>query len=621
MTAIHLNTTSSPNQNLFWARWQNHFGCTAILILIAIQFVLFRHQARTEIVDYYPTHYDQAGYLLESYLIYEKATREGWVPTLFDSLTTQTSHVRLFSIETNVLFAVFGPSRLTALGMNFVWIVLLQLTTVWILLWLTKRWSIAFIGLGMILLASTTFMEFGGLMDFRTDFATWCQYGILIAFLVRSDFFRSLPWSLAVGGILVHLLLFRTLMSVYMVITFCVLVGILCASWMRRRGEPLAVAEIKSRLLGMIATAGVVLIFAGPFFIQNFPSMWNYYVVGHITGEEGALRKAEVGVTNRMQEVMFYPDSLVSSHLGRRMLNVVSLISACGFFGLLWVLRSSDHKSRISKGDLIWSLGTKSGVGEPHANNSQSTGFFAYACVGICMLTPLFVLSLNPAKSPLVASIMVPAFVWLVLLAFIQCIKKIESVKRQSILLRLMPMLALLIVVYAAKFQYAMLGKPTAYRSYSHELSNINELYEIMYAQSREHGWRYPILSVNRVTDMVNSHVYPVLAFEKHGKCDSADQLLGKSLYSKPEAEIFNDLDKSDFVVLLTNEIEVPIPYPFDQQAIKLYDRMADYCKKNMVPLKTCKVYRHQEATLYIRLPEQREAAGQKPAEGVASSR
>src|SRR5262249_2955657 len=131
----------------------------------------------------------------------------------------------LLHVQAAVLCVLFGPSRLTALSLNFLYFAAFQTVLFAVLYRLTQRWSVAFLGLGLLLTALSPHSPAGGLLDFRIDCIAFSLFGILLCTVVRSGFFSSLRWSLAVGAVALLLVLFRFLTSVY-------LAGILGAWWL-----------------------------------------------------------------------------------------------------------------------------------------------------------------------------------------------------------------------------------------------------------------------------------------------------------------------------------------------------------------------------------------------------
>src|SRR5262249_30903394 len=156
-----------------------------------------------------------------------------------------------------LLFLVLGPTRLSALTVNFCYFALLQGVLAGTVSWLSRRWSLALAALGLLLACGTLYYPSGGLFDFRLDFAAFCLYGVVVGLALRSGLFLSRRWSLAVGAATGVLLLTRHLTAPYAGVVFVGFFLFLCARWYLRRHDPRVRAAVLRRL-GGLALAGAV---------------------------------------------------------------------------------------------------------------------------------------------------------------------------------------------------------------------------------------------------------------------------------------------------------------------------------------------------------------------------
>src|SRR5262249_2617958 len=138
----------------------------------------------------------------------------------------------LFGVQGGALFSIFGASRMKALAINFAYFALLQITTFSTLRWLTGRLSVAFLGLGMMLLLNAPFMPFGAIVDYRIDFSSLCLYGILVCLVIRSGVFESWRWSLAAGGVAGWMILYRFFTGAYVFGAFGLVLCFLVFRWL-----------------------------------------------------------------------------------------------------------------------------------------------------------------------------------------------------------------------------------------------------------------------------------------------------------------------------------------------------------------------------------------------------
>src|SRR5262249_36123381 len=142
--------------------------------------------------------------------------RQGLLPGLWYGLNMLLPQGVMIQVQGSLLFLLLGPSRLSALTLNFIYFALLQCVLAATLRWLSGRWSLALLGVGLLLSAKTPFFWAGGLMDFRIDFISFCLFGIFMCVVLRSRMFVSRRWSLVVGLVGANMALFRFLTLAYL---------------------------------------------------------------------------------------------------------------------------------------------------------------------------------------------------------------------------------------------------------------------------------------------------------------------------------------------------------------------------------------------------------------------
>src|SRR5262245_32360587 len=193
-TSAGAATSEAPRRRTLLA-----WGAFATLLLF--QWALFRQYVEREIATFVPRGFDQASYLEDSYRTHEVMLSEGFVRGVRFGLKRPLANGLLLHVQAAVLYLLFGPTRLTALSLNFFYFAAFQASLLAVLYRLTRRWGLAFFGLGMLLTALTPHGPAGGLMDFRIDCVAFSLFGILLCTVARSGFFSSPPWSLAAGGV------------------------------------------------------------------------------------------------------------------------------------------------------------------------------------------------------------------------------------------------------------------------------------------------------------------------------------------------------------------------------------------------------------------------------------
>ena len=200
-------------------------GWVLVGAIVLLQWGTFVSFANREVTWRIPGYFDQTAYLALSYRAFEQMLSQGLLSGLWASFTAQIPQGNLLHPQAALLYLLRGPSRLSALTLNWLYLIFFECAVVYTLRWLSQRWSVAFVGFGLLLTTRARFAGAGGMMDFRTDFSAFCLYGIVLCAVVRSDVFKSFRWAAAVGISVAWTILFRhlTALSIALVL-FLVLV-------------------------------------------------------------------------------------------------------------------------------------------------------------------------------------------------------------------------------------------------------------------------------------------------------------------------------------------------------------------------------------------------------------
>ena len=350
----------------------NRAAWCAIVLLVIAQGILFRHHAMREIVWAYPPDHDQLTYLEESYQTYEEFLHRG-IGGLAEGLGLRAGPVRLspssatLNLQAALIYSAAGPSRLSAISLNFFYWALFQLTFVGTVRWLTKRWSAAFLALALLLTTRSAFQLPGGLFDFRLDFIASCLFGIVICVVIRSRCFALWRWSLVAGCAAAMLATFRFITVVYLFGAFAVYLAILLLQLWRRQHDVAGRRAVARQMKGLLAGAAIFAAVTGPVLWQRREAITYYYVRGHVIGHDKELRALVAGNTTWERSLSFYPRSLLHDHLGAAfaLLNsvVLALSLSLAAFAVVrptsaqarWTRRAKLARSRRSWPRASWS--------------------------------------------------------------------------------------------------------------------------------------------------------------------------------------------------------------------------------------------------------------------------
>jgi hypothetical protein len=552
-----------------WAPWLTVFA------LLLAEWSLFVHYARREYAWVYPFRCDQAFYLTQSYNFYDDAHHQGFFQAVENAFSRDTPQGVLFGLQGGLLFSVFGASRMKALAINFLYFALLQVAAFSTLRWLTSRWSMAFLGLGMLLLLHVPFMPFGAIVDYRIDFTAFCLYGIVLCLVIRSGIFESWRWSLLVGAVAGWMILYRFFTGAYVFgafsLVFCFLVG----RWLTtgRANE-----EIRSRtqrqLLGWLISVASLCAMALPVLWLKREQIYNYYVVGHLTGAEKEIRAMYTHISTALDSLLFYPKVLATEHLG-----VTFLIAAGVFLGIAVLLR-------------IFYLRRLPRIDKMQLDLSGSIVFLFGA-----FLTPYLLLTFDISKSNIVANILVPSVFWLLMMGMIMISRALSTDLPSPFAKWTLAVTAVVAVTAGLGFQHHEYHQRSMFREHKLNYQQVGVLYDVMADYLAKHHQNAPTVSFNCMeADFLNPVVVLPYVFERQRMMVHPQSgVMGSTIFEISEADALKSLATSDLVIV-ANPWKYPdfqSYYPFDACMKKLYPKVHAYCEQSMKCLAHIQVFQY----------------------------
>jgi hypothetical protein len=553
-------------------------GWLVIALLILMQWGLFRQFAQREIVWAYPTNNDQVTYLLLSYQTYEQILSQGLLRGLWHGLNVQIPNGVMIHIQASLLFLLIGASRLSALTLNFIYFASFQCILAWTLRWLTGRWSVTLLGVGLLLTATTPFYIAGGLMDFRIDFIAFCLFGILICVVIRSRVFVSWRWSVVVGTVGALLALFRFIAIAYIGGIFGLFFLFVCVRlWFHRR-EPLARKPLVRQLYGIVIAGATVLIITSPILWHNREVIHAYYVIGHGTSDERELRAKQQNVFTTLDAVVFYPKTAIKNHAG------VAFLMLSGL-----VLAVAVGCTRSRSGDM------RRGMTLPSLDRIS-----AYFFVAACVIVPYIILTLDVAKSQVVGDIFIPSLIWLVLLTLLLFSKISTANSSHPVIIYSLAALSAIAICAGIYTQLDRLSRRGELSQQHDDVDQILQLHDLVFHYSRQLGWKTPLISVDRIEDYFDAGAMIPVIYERHGILFDPQKGLGATISAITKDDAINIVKKSDFVLMTVSDKSETFLYPFDLSMQKIRPDLIDFCNKNFVPLQHFHVF-NRELILYIR--------------------
>jgi hypothetical protein len=482
-----------------------------------------------------------------------------------------------------------GGSRFAALLPNFIYFALLQIALVGAMRWLAGRWSTAFLGLGLLLMARSPFNTAGGIYDFRMDFIAFCLYGMFLCCAIRSNLFMRVRWSAAAGLCGAALICFRFITAGYLA-PLLILAGV-AAIVGSVRGSVAHRRQSLRRLYGTLVAGGVILLLAGPLLWGHRQAIHDYYVVNHVTGAEKDVRAAETGTTRLTDALVYYPNSLRADHAGPVFLiAAVALLLGAGTLGRFGrnvpELTALPPEKMDLRGDDV-----------AERRLSLAAGF---AFVGAAFLLPLAILTADVSKSPVVAGILVPPVLWLVMLGVaglgrVYGFRAIAGPAKTGFCVLAGLMMGLGIWMHARMYSQE--------RWMSHHrrgVQNVAALCELIARKAQAAGWHDIAVFDDTEAGYLNVENIEVLTYERHGYILQVGDEIG-SVLELPEKQVFALLAGSHFAILSHRVWPPPAyDYPIDLELERLHPQLEAFCHREMTQIGHYRIF-DREIDVFMR--------------------
>jgi hypothetical protein len=522
-----------------------------LAVLLGAEFVLFRRFVAREIAPQPPRYHDQSVYLQEAYRIYRQASEEGGGTALRAAVERSGPTGLLFPIEGAVLCLVAGPSRVSALTVNFLLFALLQIAVFAALVSTFRRFSFAAFGLGLLLLTRSPFFWAGGLTDFRFDLAACCLYGVFLAAALLSSFFTSRVWSIASGLSAGLCILNRYLTIAYFAgLALAVLPGVVILS----RARSSQGRWSRSRALSILLATGSALLICGPVVWANRRAIWQYYFVGHFGGD-GVIRARALGLHAGL---FYYPRSILSAHPGPAAVLAIFLVAA----GLFYFVR---------------------GVRTPLVDQASGTLFReGLLFFSAAFAVPFALLARDPDKSPVAGSIFVPPLLFLSLWLLANWSGFLPGQRDRDGSDRFWEISgpAVLAVGFLTIVSRLTWASPTP----DPGRQEAARLHDVAAAFARRGGWKTGIVSSDRSDDSFDAHTLSVFSFERDGLLLDFETGLPAGIHAVNPSTALDVVRRSRFVLLTESETRSG-GLPYDRSMRPLTDDLSSLCRASFVPL------------------------------------
>ncbi len=531
----------------------------AAALLMLGEFLLFDVMTSRHHTKIYPRWNDQIQYLTESYNAYEQMQTHGLAAGLKHALGKTALQGTLHDTSALLIFWLTGSaSRSAALSLNMLVFLAWQAALLFTIPRLTGYRALGWMGFGLLLCVAWPWSgEAGSAVDFRLDHAAMCLIGVTSCLALLTNGFRRTGWAVAFGAAVGLTMLERFLTGIYFAAIFAVTAGwVFCGDERWRRLRNLGYAGLMAAALAL------------PVFWINRVAIYTYYWVGHVSGAESTARFRGLDL---WRSVEFVFGHLGDMHLGRYFGWAVVLLT-----GLLLSLRLIARRRAASGSGLDWL-------------------FFGLAF----LLMPAAVLVLHRQKSEYVLGVLVPGVILLVLWLWAALWRRIDfqsdSAWRRA--LPLVPALAALVagLGYFGERQIRNPHDPQFLES----ARTVNLIADHIFHSIRADHIANPNIAVDQVVDYLDAQILRVICYErKKTWIPFVIQLPNSILADKDEVMLYR-LKLCDFVVL-TDDMEGPGYWPYDQQMRRLYPELKAWCEGHLQRVDGFTVF-GRELSLYRR--------------------
>jgi hypothetical protein len=529
-----------------------------LFVLIAVEAVLFCNFFYREIAWYPPPNNDQTAFLTEAYKLEERTFSRGLGELRKAVWSRGHASGLLLPVEGAFAGLVLGGTRLPQLCILFIAFGALQIVAFSTARAVWDRRAYGYMVLGLILCQTTAWFWAGGLFDFRLDFVAYCLYGIWASAVLRSKLFLDRRWAIGCGLIGAFLVLHRFLTFVYLLgvcagfALACIIIGL------AGRGDTGLGNRLKQQLYNLALSLGILVLAVSPILIANRRAIHDYYVVGHITGQEKYFRASQAGVSDLASNLFYYPKSILNDHLGSTFLRASALAIATGLIAQLLSRYRSFNAQGASRRDELLPI-----------------VFLLGAIVG-----PITVLTVDLAKSPVVGGIVgVPAAFLIVALTAAVTPKFRE--REPWPIPQFVFSCSLVIFAMGLFNQLHHTARHLPEYAQRRDLESLVELNKWLVNYAHEHGWCNPLISFDVISGLLNSGTITTNGFEQTGQLIEFRPMLGTGFTGVDRQEALSLLANSDFVILTA--LQKTGVFPLYQHLTEYWGDLKAWADKNML--------------------------------------
>ena len=542
--------------------------------LFIIETVIFYWTVTRNVSPFYPINFDQVSYYFDSYAIIDK----GWLAVIDEFIHVKHPTGVGLTAQGAIFGLLFGANRTVIVSLNLIYFLALQLALFRVIFERTRSFDLAWFSLALIIACPTIFNRAGGIYDFRPDFLALCLYGVLICSILWSETFLYASRSWIVAAAAIVLISFRFFTALYVAgILSCLLTILVWSAVKSNSSDDRSLARLRAR--NLLAASIVIALIAAPLLFGARHELYEYYLLGHVLGEEKYIRAHQLGLYTVLDHVLYYPKSVYKDHLGWLSVALTVFIFAfsVGIFLLLHLPKEVLLQRLKRYGlDLI--------------------------VLGIGSLIPIAALTTDIAKSPVVAGIIIVPII--MLFTFLCAVfwptgtsegvgqdaaRKTVRVPEKDLAVfftshaEILREIGVVVAVTLGLGYFVVCGLAPPDDKSMADLHRITEINDAIDRYVIQNSLTNPGISFDRVTDYMNLPTVKLFFFERYHRIIYFQPLFGNynsGIFATPSDVAMQLIMKSDIVVL-TDPVRGRPGYPMDKKITEYWDEIAAWTRKN----------------------------------------
>lgn len=504
-----------------------------LVILGAAEVIAFYMHVHFNVAPFYPSAFDQLSYYLEAYDLADKVRAYGVAELLKALFQSGNATGTTFAFQGALISLIACASRTTFLTINVIYLLAAQLTVFLTVRSLSKS-AFGWTALALLTSTSTLFNRAGGLYDYRIDFTAMCLYGICISLILWSRIFLDCRKTAIAALVCILLVYARFFTIIYIAGFLAILLAVQIALRIQAASPERDLARQRAR--NIFWCGCLIALVCIPRLYVSRDAIYNYYVIGHVLGQEKFIRASELGIHGLLAHLLYYPRSVIGSHIGVLTWIIAALLAALSF-----------RQIPISESEAFRRL---------YSYRLEFTTLF------VATIIPLATLTANVSKSQVVGGIVTIPIVLIMIFIGIALWPRGTSIRiaRRIFDVALLAVSAGLIVFFLRASPWPNVENRT-------DLDRISSMGTEIARYAADRNLTKISLSVDRVSDFINASIPRIFSIERLHRDLIVEGLFGHGeygIFATPREDALRLYANSDIIVMTDPNKDRAQPYPIN---------------------------------------------------------